>query len=325
MRTSRSGSIVDMNMHAKAAREVLRRLVHRGHSPEPVSLTTLRNVPGPLGEIVRHRAEQYLPGGAVTPTTLFEAWDAERFGELTSTYFTATTPRPSFRAAITTYWSNTAMAGGDVQLSVIAELQRKGQQDTTFNAVETARRYEAAGAAALSVLTEETNFSGSLRDLGAVAAESPLPILRKDFVVHPLQIFGARLAGASAVLLITVVLQEQLKPYIQFARAVGLEPVVEVHDEAEFALAAHAGADIIDINNRHLVTGHTDVHMAVRVAEFARKAQFRGLITAESGYRTAADLHGLHDLIDAVLLGPRFLGENTPEHALASVFRRDNA
>lgn len=309
-----------MNTHAAAAREVLRRLVLRGNSPEPVSLETLASVPGPLGEIVRLRAEQYLPGGTVKPTHLFEEWDSDRFGELTTQYFTASHPRPSFRSAITTHWSQPSDVGRAPHIAVIAELQRKGKEDTHFDAIDTAKQYERAGAAALSVLTEEHNFSGSLRDLSAVASESALPILRKDFVVHPLQIFGARLAGASAVLLITVVLQDLLKPYIQFTRALGLDPVVEVHDEAEFSLAAYAGADIIDINNRHLVTGHTDVNTAVRVAEFARKAQYRGLITAESGYRTAADVSALNSKADAVLLGPRFLGENTPADALKGVF-----
>lgn len=124
--------------------------------------------------------------------------------------------------------------------------------------VAIAKGYEAAGAAAISCLTEPTFFDGSLDHLAAVHAAVGIPVLRKDFIVSEYQILEARAAGASALLLIVAALTPaELRTLSDLARAAGLDVLVEVHDEAELAIAADAGSTIIGVNNRNLRTSRS--------------------------------------------------------------------
>jgi len=221
---------------------------------------------------------------------------------------------------------------GATPLAVIAEVKRaspsQGQIAADLDPVSAAKAYAAGGAAALSVLTEPRHFGGSLADLVAVAAaqaaalgdaDAPLPILRKDFTIHPLQVVEAREAGAAAVLLIVAVLGPRLGDYLDLTHACGLEALVEVHTEAELDQALAAGSRIIGVNNRDLVTLKTDLSVSPRLMRRARDVGFDGLLVAESGYRTRADLLPVEGLADAVLVGTSLAGSGDLESAMRAL------
>jgi indole-3-glycerol phosphate synthase len=175
---------------------------------------------------------------------------------------------------------------------VIAELKRRspsrGEIRADFDPVALARAYEKAGAAALSVLTDERFFGGSLAVLEAVRAVTALPLLRKDFVIDPYQIDEARVAGADAVLLIVAALAPtELVHLREHALALGLDALVEVHDEAELDVAKGAGADLIGINNRDLRSFETDLGVCERLAPRVPEG---ALVVAESGISGPADV-----------------------------------
>jgi indole-3-glycerol phosphate synthase len=178
---------------------------------------------------------------------------------------------------------------------VIAEIKRKspskGEIRRDFDPVAVARAYAEAGAAALSVLTDEPYFGGSLAVLEAVRAVTPLPLLRKDFVVDAYQIDEARVAGADAILLIVAALApDELARFAKYAASLGLEALVEVHDEAELDVALASGAALVGINNRDLRTFETDLGVTERLAP---RAAGRALVVAESGIFGHADVKRL--------------------------------
>jgi indole-3-glycerol phosphate synthase len=178
---------------------------------------------------------------------------------------------------------------------VIAEIKRKspskGEIRREFDPVAIARAYAEAGAAAISVLTDEVYFGGSLAVLEAVRAATRVPLLRKDFVVDPYQIDEARVAGADAVLLIVGALTAaELAAFAKHAATLGLEALVEVHDEAELDLALASGAALIGINNRDLRTFRTDLAVTERLAP---RAAGRACVVAESGIFGPADVERL--------------------------------
>lgn len=196
-------------------------------------------------------------------------------------------------------------------LQIIAEVKRRSPSlgaIAELDPVAAASAYAAGGAAALSILTEPNHFGGALRHLEQVAGTVALPLLRKDFTVHPAQLFEARASGASAVLLIVAVLGRHLPDYLELACALGLDALVEVHDEAELALALESDTDLIGVNNRDLKTLQIDLGTAPRLMRAARDAGFTGLLVAESGYRDAAELAGVAGLADAVLIGSSVAG-----------------
>ncbi len=204
-------------------------------------------------------------------------------------------------------------------LSVIAEVKRKSPSEgaiADLDAAEVARAYARAGARAVSVLTEPEFFAGSDADLQAVRAAVALPLLRKDFVVHPLQLDEARALGASAVLLIVAVLGPLTGAYLEAARRAGLDALVEVHDEREAELALEAGAEILGVNNRDLTTLRVDLTTAPRVARHLRALGFAGLLVAESGYRSREELASLEGRFDAVLIGSSLARDPDPGAAL---------
>ena len=200
-------------------------------------------------------------------------------------------------------------------LSVIAEVKRKSPSEgaiADLDAAEVARAYARAG----SVLTEPEFFAGSDADLQAVRAAVALPVLRKDFVVHPLQLDEARALGASAVLLIVAVLGPLTGAYMEAARRAGLDALVEVHDEREAELALEAGAEILGVNNRDLTTLRVDLTTAPRVARHLRALGFAGRLVAESGYRSREELVSLEGRFDAVLIGSSLARDPDPGAAL---------
>ena len=177
------------------------------------------------------------------------------------------------------------------QLAVIAEVKRrspsKGDIAPELDAAAQARAYEAAGADAISVLTEPTRFGGSLDDLRAVCAAVELPVLRKDFIVDKGQIWEAAEAGAAAVLLIVAILgDDRLHELLIEALDCGLDPLVEVHDLDETRRATRAGCTLVGINNRDLVTLEVDIATTEYLAPALGPCMFP---VSESGIVTSAD------------------------------------
>lgn len=178
------------------------------------------------------------------------------------------------------------------EVALIAEVKRRspsaGWIREELSVSEVATSYAAGGAAALSVLTDTEYFGGTLADLRAARAAVSLPVLRKDFIIDPLQIWEARAAGADAILLIVRILDDlQLTDLGALARELGLGVLVEVHTAAELERALAAGSSIIGINSRDLDTFHTDLNVAV---ELAASVPSNRVLVAESGIRSAADV-----------------------------------
>ena len=176
-------------------------------------------------------------------------------------------------------------------LSVIAEIKRrspsKGALNPDLDPCTVAMDYAIGGAVALSVLTDEEHFGGSPVDLAAARASCDLPVLRKDFTVDPRDVVDARLMGADAVLLIAAVLTDgELATFSELAMSIGLDALVEVHDESELRRAIDVGATLIGVNQRDLVTFAVDTDRAVRVAASIPE----GIVAvAESGVRNNED------------------------------------
>jgi len=170
-------------------------------------------------------------------------------------------PPPAFAAAL---------RRPDGRLAVIAEIKRRspsaGDIRPNASAAEQARRYRDAGADALSVLTDDKYFGGALDDLRMASAEAGVPCLRKDFMVHPLQVLEARENGASAILLIVRALTDgELQTLHGAARAAGLDALFEIHDEADLERAARQGARLIGVNNRDLAVFKTNLGLSERL------------------------------------------------------------
>lgn len=208
---------------------------------------------------------------------------------------------------------------------VIAEVKRaspsKGAIAPGLDAATQARAYEAGGAAAVSVLTEPTRFGGCLEDLSAAAAAVRLPVIRKDFVVHPVQLWEAAACGASAALLIVRALDpEALTRLMGEAPACGLDLLVEVRDEAELDRALGAGASVVGVNNRNLETLVIDPDTAARIIPLIPRSC---VAVAESGMSARADVEPVARAgADAILVGSAVSQATDPTaavRALASV------
>jgi len=204
------------------------------------------------------------------------------------------------------------------QANVIAECKRRspsrGVLAADYDPVAIARQYEAGGAAAISVLTEPTFFDGALEHLAAVRQAVSLPLLRKDFIVDEYQLLEARASGADAALLIVAALgQADLVRLQQRAWALGLAPLVEVHDDEELARAIDSGARIIGVNNRNLRTLAVDVAASRRLGA---RIPPDVVGVSESGLTSRADLEELAGQgYRAFLIGERFM--TAPEPAAA--------
>lgn len=206
---------------------------------------------------------------------------------------------------------------GDV--SVIAECKRrspsKGELAPDLDPADLAKRYEAGGAACLSVLTDADHFGGSVRDLQAARAACDLPVLRKDFTVDPRDVADARLMGADAVLLIAAALSDdELRRFHDLARQLQLDVLVEVHDDAELERALAVGATLVGANSRDLRTFEVDLE---GVAAMAAAMPAETIKVFESGVRSQADVALLRDAgWDAVLVGETLVTSADPEGAL---------
>jgi indole-3-glycerol phosphate synthase len=201
-------------------------------------------------------------------------------------------------------------------LSVIAEFKRRspsaGEISATAAVAAQVGAYERGGAAALSVLTEGPHFGGSLDDLRTARAACDLPILRKDFIVDPYQLYEAAVYGADAVLLIVRVLDDaSLRALYEEAHGLDLDCLVEVHDGEELERALELDADVIGINNRNLDEGVVDV---ATTYELMPDVPAGKTVVAESGISARAELEELERVgVDAVLIGSALMGSTDPE------------
>jgi indole-3-glycerol phosphate synthase len=208
--------------------------------------------------------------------------------------------------------------------AVIAELKRaspsRGVIRAAYDPVAIARGYAAAGARALSVLTDERFFGGSLDHLAAVRAAVDLPCLRKDFLVDPYQVEEARAYGADAVLVIAAAVRpERGEELLATAAAAGLDVLLEVHDAAELDWAARAGARLIGVNNRDLRTFAVSLETAERLLPLAPAG---ATLVAESGIRSADDVRRMRAAgARAVLVGEAFMDAGDPGATLAEWLR----
>jgi len=208
------------------------------------------------------------------------------------------------------------------QLAVIAEIKRrspsKGVLREGVDASDLARTYESGSASCLSVLTDDVSFGGSVDDLLQARVATALPVLRKDFTVSELDVCDARIMGADCVLLIAAALsQPELVAFHQLAIEIGLDVLVETHDETEVERALLAGATMIGVNQRDLVTFQVDHERAVRMASVIPIGVIR---VAESGVRDANDAQSLRDAgYDAVLVGESLVVSNDPVSVIASL------
>lgn len=203
-----------------------------------------------------------------------------------------------------------ALKGEGPLPSVIAEVKKaspsKGVLREEFYPVEVASAYEAGGAAAVSVLTNERYFQGRLEYLSIIRRFVGLPLLRKDFIIHPYQVTESRVAGADAVLIIASVLDDDiLEECLGSARSLGLHPLVEVHTASELKRALGLGAKLIGINNRDLRTFKVDIETTFKLMGQVPEGV---VVVSESGIQSKDDLLRLKEAgVHAVLVGETFM------------------
>ena len=208
-------------------------------------------------------------------------------------------------------------------LSIIAEHKRRspsaGEIRPGSSVAEIAAAYERGGAAAMSVLTEQRHFGGTLEDLRAARRASALPLLRKDFIVDEYQLAEARAWGADCILLIVAALQPvQMRDLEQTARALGLAVLVEVHDAAELELALQLRTALIGINNRDLKTFEVSLDTTL---DLLPRIGAERLVVAESGILQKADVARLRAAgVNAFLVGEAFMRAPDPGAELARLF-----
>lgn len=207
-------------------------------------------------------------------------------------------------------------------MNVIAEVKRaspsKGRIRDEVDPAHYARLYEKGGAAAISVLTDNAFFSGSPADYRQARAAVKLPVLRKDFLISPYQVYESAVMGADAVLLIVRALSpELLKDLLSLCSSLELDALVEVHNEAEFENAATAGAKLIGVNNRDLGTFKTDIGATVRLAG---RAAYGQVIVSESGIHSRVDIERLLDAgVWNFLIGESLMRSEDPVQMLGSL------
>ena len=203
--------------------------------------------------------------------------------------------------------------------NIIAEFKRRSPSKGVIRAGadlrSTVRSYEAGGAIALSVLTEEDYFDGSLNDLRVAKETVALPVLRKDFVFDEYQIFESAAAGADAVLLIVAALDDrQLESLQRLAEGLGMDALVEVHNQQEMDRAARCGAKLVGVNNRDLRTFEVTLETSLRLAPIAPEG---ALLVSESGLKDAGDLRRLKKHgFNGFLIGESLMRAADPEVAL---------
>jgi indole-3-glycerol phosphate synthase len=216
--------------------------------------------------------------------------------------------RRSFRAALEGH-----------KPAVIAELKKaspsKGTLIEEYHPGQIAHFHQSGGAAALSVLTDRNYFQGSLHDLHTARAATHLPVLRKDFMIDEVQIAEAMAAGADAILLIAAIMDvARLRALRQFAETLGLDVLVEAHDEKELTAALESGATIVGVNNRDLRTFQVSLETSIRLAPMFPKDV---IAVSESGIQSRADIDRLMDAgYRAFLIGEHLMKAADPMAAL---------
>jgi indole-3-glycerol phosphate synthase len=211
----------------------------------------------------------------------------------------------------------------DRRHAVIAEVKKaspsQGVIRPDFDPEAIARSYEAAGAACLSVLTDEQYFQGADRYLQQARQACSLPVLRKDFVVDPWQVYESRLLGADCILLIAAALDDaQLRDLLALAESLGLDALIEVHDEAELERALATTGPLIGINNRDLRSFTVSIDTTLRLRELVPEGR---LLVTESGIRTPDDVARLRAAgVHAFLVGESFMRAPDPGAELARLF-----
>ncbi|MDO4327553.1 MAG: indole-3-glycerol phosphate synthase TrpC [bacterium] len=204
-------------------------------------------------------------------------------------------------------------------MSYICEVKKaspsKGLIAPDFPYVEIAKEYEAAGAAAISCLTEPFYFQGADRYLEEITQAVQIPVLRKDFTIDAYMVYQAKALGASAILLICAILDNhELRYYRELCEALGMDALVEAHDEQEVERALQTGAKIVGVNNRDLRTFQVDVKNSIRLRSLAPREI---VFVSESGIRTAQDIEKLYEnQVDAVLIGETLMRSPDKEAAL---------
>ena len=210
--------------------------------------------------------------------------------------------------------------------SLIAEHKRRSPSAGTIRedagCADLVRAYERGGAAAISVLTEEVHFGGSLADLDEARAATYLPILRKDFTVDAYQVYEARAAGADAVLLVVGSLEpRQLASLANLAWDLDLDALVEIHDEEELELALEIDADIIGINNRDLESFSVDI---ARTFDLIADVPAGKVVVSESGIHDRHQIEELEQVgVDAVLIGEFLMRAPDPEATVRELTRSE--
>jgi indole-3-glycerol phosphate synthase len=264
----------------------------------------MRDTPDILKRILAHKAEEVRARAAARPLPEVRA-AAERAGA----------PR-GFAAAL-----EARLAVG--RPAVIAEIKRaspsKGVLRADFDPADIARRYARAGAACLSVLTDAAFFQGADEHLVAARAACALPVLRKDFLIEEYQLYEARALGADGILLIAAALDEaRLRALAALARELGLDVLVEVHDEAELERALALGTRLVGINNRDLRRFTVDLETTLALLP---KIPPDRIVVTESGILTPADVERLRAHgVQAFLVGEAFMRANDPGAALTALF-----
>jgi indole-3-glycerol phosphate synthase len=220
------------------------------------------------------------------------------------------TPHPLLRA----------LESNSAQINIIAEFKRRSPSAGTIrndlSASEVAACYQRGGACAISVLTDEENFGGSILDLAAIRAITDLPLLRKDFIIDEIQIYEAAAVGADAVLLIVAALDDAALTTLRATaeNELGLDAVVEVHTSEELYRAIGAGARIIGVNNRNLQTFRTSLQTSERLIA---EAPTDRVMISESGLQNSKSLRHLHALgFRGFLIGEALMRAPDPEAAL---------
>jgi indole-3-glycerol phosphate synthase len=206
------------------------------------------------------------------------------------------------------------------ELKIVAEFKRAspsvGMIRSDLSPADVARHYERGGACAISVLTDEEYFRGSIDDLMAVRSRTHLPVLRKDFIIDPIQIYEAAIAGADAVLLVVAALDDESLGALRNVAEdeLGLDALIEVHTSDEFRRASNAGAKIIGVNNRDLQTFEVSLSTSERLIPEAPQDI---VMISESGLRGPEQLYHLHALgFRGFLIGEQLMRAKNPETAL---------
>jgi indole-3-glycerol phosphate synthase len=212
--------------------------------------------------------------------------------------------------------------------SLIAEHKRRSPSAGTIregsSCAEVVSAYERGGAAALSVLTEEAHFGGSLADLREARAATELPLLRKDFTIDRYQLYEAKAAGADAVLLVVgAMTQNELAGLYREAHALDLDAIVEIHDEAELDRALEVDADVLGINNRNLEDFSVDIQ---RTFDLLADVPAGKVVVSESGIQRREQIDELEQVgVDAVLIGESLMRAPDPEAAVRELTRTEES